>query len=197
MCVRRVRVVTRRDFVLAKCAAGLVFELLGDLTEALKAMSSAADGGAGAGDVDADIVSDVQVMLEFLRSQAAVISRRPLLLMQQAMNQPERSPIYRLLPYPDDDLASASSVSLSPQYLALRVDMPKAPERCVASLVGHSNWVRHVSMWHAPETLLTAAMDGTVRCWNSKTAAELWVRRSGGVPVPVLVPARVLVGVCV
>ena len=65
-----------RNFVQAKCLAGLVYELLDDYRRALVAVSS--EGG-----VDPVVVASLRIMFQFLRTQAAVLARRPLLLLQQ------------------------------------------------------------------------------------------------------------------
>jgi hypothetical protein len=64
--------------VQAKCSVGLVYELLDDFREALLALSA-----VDADTVDPSIISDLRSMFQFLRTQAAVIARRPLLVLQQ------------------------------------------------------------------------------------------------------------------
>jgi WD40 repeat protein len=162
----------RRSFIQAKCTAGLVYELLGNFSDAL-ALS-------GDDPLAASVIPDVKCMFEFLRAQAVVLHRRPELLMQQVLNTPRQSEIHRLA-----EGVKGLHLPVAPVCVALRADLPDTPDPCVATMAGHTDWVLSLSLLSA-SSAVSCGLDGTCRLWNLTTGACTGTLRIGTVSCNVM-----------
>lgn len=156
-----------RHFVQAKCSAGMVYELLSDFSDALSLSGNDPTATAS--------IHDLHRMFEFLRAQAVVLSHRPELLVQQVMNTPRQSDIHRLA-----EGIREVHLPVFPVHLALRANLPDAPDPCVATMAGHTDWVLSFALLSSTSAV-SCGLDGTCRLWNLTTGACSGTIRIGAV----------------
>lgn len=143
------------DFVEAKCAAGLTYNLAADYHAVLSAQGFKRDKHPA-----------IEEFARFVRSQSRALATRSGLVFQQAANEPENS-------------SPARAAAL--RWHRGEVEQPwlrllnKAAEGSgyLMRLVGHTGAINDYAFSPDGNRILSAARDGTLKLWDSATGEEL------------------------
>ncbi len=145
------------EFIEAKCAAGMTYELVTDYHAGLAAADGKGDWpGRGR----------VHEFSGFVQAQAHLLSIHPAQVFQWAANQP-------------DALAPAvvaknlwDSGSERRPWLQW-VNKPQHRDPCLMTLAGHSNLVKACAYSPDGRRIISGSQDATLKVWDAETGAEL------------------------
>jgi len=140
-------------FVEAKCAAGLIYDLIADYQATVVT--------AG---LPAEAKERIESFARFVRAQAHLLSTRPHLTFQQALNEPDRT----------GPAQAAARLATSDTRPRLR-RLGKAQEEslCEQTLYGHTSYVNGCDVSPDGTRIASAASDGEVKIWNAETGQEM------------------------
>lgn len=149
---------TDLDFVAAKCAAGLAYDLVLDYDRALApdALPAAQRG-------------EVEGFARFGRSESHILARWPELAFQQAANQPGDS-----APAQAARRRLEAGGAAVPAWLEW-VDKPRDPSGAVLTLAGHGDVVSDCAWSPDGTRILSASHDRTLRLWDAAAGREVGV----------------------
>eukprot|EP00004_Rigifila_ramosa_P018478 TRINITY_DN459_c0_g1_i2.p1 TRINITY_DN459_c0_g1~~TRINITY_DN459_c0_g1_i2.p1 ORF type:complete len:3633 (-),score=762.01 TRINITY_DN459_c0_g1_i2:106-9975(-) len=160
------------EFIEAKCASGMIFELIEDYNRAL-ANKSLTDPGLRAALTEYGA---------FVAANVRVLSNFPELVYQQALNERLGSPI----------VAAAENVleSVLAQQSVLRlVNVPRVRNLCILVLAGHDGPINNVVYSSDGSLVASASADRTLRVYDSSSGVEVAaVTLCRGAPIPSVDP---------
>ncbi len=143
------------DFVEAKCAAGMAYELLADYTAALRAGRSVPWPGR----------RRVAEFDRFVRSQAHVLPERPGITFQQAHNEPDASS-------PAQEARRRWERAENRAWLQW-INKPQHHDHCLATLTGHKDSVTCCCYSADGSLIASGSDDKTLRLWDGETYRPL------------------------
>ena len=126
-------------FIEAKCAAGLIYELLADYDSALQP-----------GELPINLRPRFTEFARFVRAQSHVLRDHPDLLFQQALNEPDTSVVSQAARF-------LESRELRPYFQW--INKPQTPSPCVMTLSGHTDFVNSCDVSPDGSKILSASAD--------------------------------------
>jgi len=142
-------------FVEAKCAAGLVYDLIADYDAALQ--------GPG---LTGPRRRRVEQFARFVRAQSHLLAEQPALTFQQAMNEPDST-----APAKAARRLIASGLERRPHLR--RVNKSQLPSPCLFTCIGHRDIVNSCDVSPDGRTVVSASSDGELKVWDAANGREL------------------------
>ena len=141
------------SFIEAKCAAGLVYDLLADYDAAIhsKGLSNEQRG----------VISGFS---RFVRAHAHLLATHPGLALQQALNEPDSGIVQKR--------AAAVAVAAPSPYFR-HLNKPQTASACVLTLFGHSEIVSTCNFSPDGNKIVSGAGDGEIRIWDAESGQLL------------------------
>jgi WD40 repeat protein len=140
------------SFIEAKCAAGLIYDLLADYDAAT--LTPELPDGAKA---------RIAAFAQFVRAQAHLLSTHPHLTFQQALNEPDAAA-------PAQSAAARADVDKRPR---LRwIGKPQQTSACVLTLYGHTSYVNGCDVSRDGRRIASASSDQEIKIWSTASGKE-------------------------
>ncbi len=140
------------SFIEAKCAAGLIYDLLADYDAAILT--------AGLPDEKKQRISSFG---RFVRAQARLLSTHPHLTFQQALNQPD-------VTAPARSASLLASAERRPRFRW--INKPQRTSACILTLYGHTSYVNACDVSPDGTRIASASSDEEIKIWNAGTGRE-------------------------
>ena len=145
-------------FIEAKCAAGLIYDLLADYDAAILTP-----------ELPDSAKERISAFARFVRAQAHLLSTHPHLTLQQALNEPDAAA-------PAQSAARLCAGEAGPR---LRwIGKPQQTSACVLTLYGHTSYVNGCDVSPDGTRIASASSDNEIKIWNAATGKEELALRS-------------------
>ena len=131
-------ILTDLDFIQARAAAGQIHELVTDYNAALGSNR------------------EIEPFSRFVKHDAHIFQKQPGLVFQQAINQPDTSPVH----------LAALEMERPGRWLRW-VNKPSQRDPCLMTLVGHTDWVTACVFSPDGLTILSGSHDKTLKLWDA------------------------------
>jgi WD40 repeat protein len=151
------------SFIEAKCAAGLVDDLLVDYDAALESGVLREDQRTRLGDFS-----------RFVRGQSHLLATHPGLTFQQALNEPDSTA-------PAQTARDLADRETRPRFRW--VNKPQTISPCVLTLVGHRDLVNSCDVSPDGKRIVSASSDKELKVWNVANGRSLLTLRGHGASV--------------
>jgi WD40 repeat protein len=138
------------DFLQGKCRAGLTYDLVADFDAAL-----APDG------LPAPRPIRVEEFRRFVRAESHLLSRRPELLLQQAMNQPDTTAPAMVA------RERADTGRGVPRTWLAWLNKPQTSDPALMTLEGHAAYVNGCDMSRDGTWIISCSSDKTLKLWDA------------------------------
>lgn len=156
---RLAKTLTDLEFIEAKCAAGLTFDLMDDYHRVPSALRT----------------PQLEQFAEFVRANAHVLSRWPELTFQQAANTITRSVDGQSAPAKAAVYRQVMGIETRPWVR--RLNPTPAARACVMTFVGHEGSVIDAIVTPDGTRAISAGADGTLRVWDLGTGGVAEIAR--------------------
>jgi len=140
-------------FVEAKCAAGLIYDLIADYQAAVRT-----DG------LPAAAKERIESFGRFVRAQANLLSTHPHVTFQQALNEPDSTA-------PAQAAARLAASDTRPRFRW--IGKSQQASLCEQTLYGHTTYVNGCDVSPDGTHIASAGSDGEVKIWNAETGQEM------------------------
>ncbi|MBD3189391.1 MAG: DUF4062 domain-containing protein [Candidatus Heimdallarchaeota archaeon] len=158
---------TDLDYLEAKNTAGLYFDLAKEFNQLVAIISSSeVQQPKNAGAYTPDQRKILQAFHRFVLNQGHILNKYPALLRQQALNQPDSSPIYQIA---HNQLLTNNKPK---KWIQWR-NKPQTKDPCLRTFEGHTHEVRACAFSPDGTKILTASRDGTLKLWDISTGELL------------------------
>lgn len=153
-------------FLMAKTKANMVEVILDDYQFVFQhSREDTKNNFPGMNDINRSLLSKFQ---RFITAQSHILTERPGMLFQQAVNEPDDSPV-----------AQRAHIELRTRHQShpwLRwANRPQILSACVLTLAGHNDSVTACSVSSDGRHIASCSTDGTARIWDAGTGKELFV----------------------
>jgi WD40 repeat protein len=145
------------SFIEAKCAAGMIYELIADYNAALTSA-----------DLTPSQRKRISEFARFIRAQSHVLARHPELAFQQALNEPDTTA-------PADAARGRLTFPEESRRRLRWINKPRFPSPCQFTLVGHEGEVNDVSL--DGQRIVSASSDHQLKIWETASGNERLVLR--------------------
>ncbi len=141
------------EFIEAKCAAGITYELVEDFDSAL-----------AAGGLSEDLQQRVDDFARFLRAQSHVLAIHPALTFQQAANEPDSTA--------PAQVAKKRMPEEKRPWLRW-INKHQTTSACLMTMAGHTDGV--LSCAYSPDgsRIVSASVDRTLKIWDAKIGKDV------------------------
>jgi WD40 repeat protein len=139
------------DFLQGKCRAGLAYDLVADFDAAL-----APDG------LPEPRPNQVEEFHRFVRAESHLLSRRPELLLQQALNQPDTTAPATVA------RDRADTGRGMPHTWLMWLNKPQTPDRALMTLEGHTDYVNSCDVSRDGRWIVSCSTDKTLKLWDAR-----------------------------
>ncbi|MBD3191243.1 MAG: DUF4062 domain-containing protein [Candidatus Heimdallarchaeota archaeon] len=159
---------TDLDYLEAKSTAGMYFDLVKEFNQLITLNLSLSKVQKRK---NVDILSYnqsrfVQAFLQFILNQGHVLVNYPQLLHQQALNQPDSSPVYQIA-------YNQLETENKPQIWIQWLNKPQIRDPCLRTLEGHNDWIYACAFSPDGTKILSGSRDSSLKLWDAQTGEEL------------------------